>query len=60
MKLNWNFLGGGGKKQKTFRGGECGYFVELHNICQGFFSDEFIAGPLTMLTDTCRYVGHNQ
>ena len=32
MKLNWNFPGGGwgGTKQKTFRGGEYGYFLELH------------------------------
>ena len=28
MKLNWNFLRGGGVKQKTFFGerGECGYY----------------------------------
>ena len=35
MKLNWNFLGGGGgrrgAKQKTFFGrGEYGCFLELH------------------------------
>ena len=32
MKLNWNFLGGreGAKQKKTFRGGEYGYFLELH------------------------------
>ena len=33
MKVNWNFLGGGwGAKQKTFRGGEYGYFLELHIV----------------------------
>ena len=32
MKMNWNFLGGGGGgvKQKTFCGGKYGYFLELH------------------------------
>ena len=30
MKLNWNFLGGGGAKQKTFHWGEYGYFLEPH------------------------------
>ena len=33
MKLNWNFLGGGGcKTKKTFHGGGggYGYFLELH------------------------------
>ena len=32
MKLNWNFLGGGGggAKQKTFCGGSMDIFMELH------------------------------
>ena len=35
MKLNWNFLGGGGwgmQNKETFRGGEYGYFLELHIV----------------------------
>ena len=35
MKLNWNFLGGGGEVQnkKTFHGGSMReYFLELHNL----------------------------
>ena len=30
MKLNWNFLGDGGTKPKTFCLGRYGYFLELH------------------------------
>ena len=31
MKLNWNFLGGGGGyKTKNLPWGEYGYFLELH------------------------------
>ena len=38
MKLNWNFLGGGGRaKQKNLLWGEYGYFLELH-IGQKSFS----------------------
>ena len=35
MKLNCNFLGGGGRgvaKPKTFHWGEYGYFLDLHII----------------------------
>ena len=32
MKLNWNFLGGGGYKTKNLPWGEYGYFLELHNF----------------------------
>ena len=36
MKINWNFLGGGGEgggcKTKTLPWGEYGYFLELHII----------------------------
>ena len=34
MKINWNFLrgGGGGCKTKNLPLGEYGYFVELHNV----------------------------
>ena len=33
MKINWNFLGGGGgAKQKNLPSGEYGYFLELHII----------------------------
>ena len=31
MKLNWNFLGVGGAKQKPFHGGSMDFFLELHN-----------------------------
>ena len=32
MKINWNFLagGGGGGKTKTFHGGSMDFFLELH------------------------------
>ena len=30
MKLNWNFLGGGGCKTKNLPWGKYGYFLELH------------------------------
>ena len=32
MKINWNFLGGGGCKTKNLPRGEYGYFLELHNL----------------------------
>ena len=41
MKLNWNFLGGWGAKQKTFRGGgggEYGYFLKLHSRQVGWLA----------------------
>ena len=31
MKIKWNFLGGGGAKQKLSVGGGYGYFLKLHN-----------------------------
>ena len=31
MKINWNFMGGGGCKTKHLLWGEYGYFLELHN-----------------------------
>ena len=34
MKINWNFPGEGGAKQKPSLG-EYGYFLELHNPSQG-------------------------
>ena len=30
MKINWNFLGGGGCKTKKLPWGENGYFLELY------------------------------
>ena len=30
MRKNWNFLGGGGAKQKTFHVGSMDFFLELH------------------------------
>ena len=30
MKLNWNFLGGGGCKTKNLPRGEYRFFLELH------------------------------
>ena len=37
MKLNWNFLGGGGvQKKKHLPWGEYGYFLELHNASSSF------------------------
>ena len=30
MKMNWNFLGGGGVQNKKPSMGEYGYFLELH------------------------------
>ena len=34
MKVNWNFLGGGGgvQNKKPSGGGEYGYFLELHIV----------------------------
>ena len=48
MKLNWNFLGGRGAKQKNLLGGgEYGYFLEvLHNLIlvSGFWGNCFFYG----------------
>ena len=32
MKLNRNFQRGGGLRKNPFRGGDIGYFLELHKV----------------------------